>query len=82
MFVIRRKAGESVRIGDEILVTVLEMSGSRVKLGFTAPADLVVVRSEVLQAREQNLAAAQSVPSRDSLRNWASTILQQNAPPE
>jgi carbon storage regulator len=58
MFVIRRKIGESVRIGEDILVEVLESTPSRVKLGITAPPDVRVVRSEVLLAESQNRAAA------------------------
>ncbi|MBI4893690.1 MAG: carbon storage regulator [Acidobacteria bacterium] len=82
MFVIRRKAGESVRIGETIHVTVLEVSGSRVKLGFTAPAELAVVRHELLQAREQNVAAARSTPSGMDLQACASALLRRSGGPE
>ena len=60
MLVIRRKQGESVRIGDAIDVEILELSGTRVVLGIKAPSDVIVVRSELLQAAEQNRAAAES----------------------
>jgi carbon storage regulator len=60
MLVIRRKQGESVRIGEAIDVEILEISGTRVVLGIKAPSEIVVVRSELLQAAEQNRAAAES----------------------
>ncbi len=47
MLVLSRKNGQCVRIGDTIEVKVLEISGNRVKLGFTAPADLNIQREEI-----------------------------------
>lgn len=58
MFVIRRKIGQSVTIGEEIVIEVLEATPSRVKLGITAPAAVRVVRSEILLAESQNREAA------------------------
>lgn len=62
MFVIRRKIGQSVRIGDGIIVEVLEATASRVKLGITAPAEVRVVRAEVVIAEAQNREAAGGAP--------------------
>lgn len=59
MLVIKRRAGQSVLIGENIEVHVLESSSGRVKLGITAPRETVVLRKEVLLTREQNLIAAQ-----------------------
>ena len=47
MLVLNRKTLESIMIGDEIRVTVLEISGKSVRLGFQAPRDLTVHRDEV-----------------------------------
>jgi carbon storage regulator len=47
MLVLSRKSGECVRIGEEIEVTVLEVRGSRVRLGFSVPAEIPVHRGEV-----------------------------------
>ncbi|MEJ5366989.1 MAG: carbon storage regulator [Bryobacteraceae bacterium] len=58
MLVIRRKIGQSVRIGEDILVEVLEATPSRVKIGVTAPPHVRVVRSEVILAENQNREAA------------------------
>lgn len=47
MLVISRKPGEKLFIGDEIVVTVLEVKGNRVRLGIDAPADVPLLRSEL-----------------------------------
>lgn len=50
MLVLSRKRGERIRIGDSVEVTVLAISGSRVKLGFSGPPDIWIHREEVRQA--------------------------------
>jgi len=47
MLVLSRKCGEAIVISDNITVTVLEVQGSRVKLGFSAPGDTSINRAEV-----------------------------------
>jgi carbon storage regulator len=47
MLVLTRKRGERTMIGDEISVTVLEVRGDRVKLGFAGPAEVPIHREEV-----------------------------------
>ncbi len=47
MLVLSRKRGERIRIGDSVEVTVLAISGSRVKLGFSGPPDVWIHRDEV-----------------------------------
>ena len=49
MLVLSRKRGEGIVIGDGITVTILEVRGDRVKLGFTAPPEVPVHREEVYQ---------------------------------
>ena len=58
MLVIRRKAGESLFIGDDVEIKVLEVGLSQVKLGIAAPKEITVLRSEVRQTQEANRAAA------------------------
>jgi len=62
MLVIRRHAGESILIGDDIELEVIECGHNRVKLGIRAPRHVPVTRSEMKGTREQNLAAARSLP--------------------
>ena len=49
MLVLTRRPGESVKIGDDITVTVLGIRGNQLRLGFTAPAHIAVHREEVYQ---------------------------------
>lgn len=49
MLVLGRKNHEAVFIADHIQVIVLEIKGQSVKLGFTAPDDVPIHRSEVYQ---------------------------------
>jgi len=62
MLVIRRRAGESFQIGDDIHVQVLEVSPTRVKLGIQAPREVAVMRSEQLASIEENRRASASLP--------------------
>ncbi len=71
MLIVRRRAGESVLIGDDVRIEVLEITPGRVKLGVTAPKDVSVQRSEVRLTREENLAAARQM-SPDRLASLAS----------
>lgn len=48
MLVLRRKVGESIVVNGTITVTILRVEGERVKLGFTAPADVAIAREELL----------------------------------
>lgn len=56
MLVLSRKTEEKIRIGDDIVITVLEVKGNRVRLGIQAPPNCSIVRSE-LAARAEELAA-------------------------
>ena len=59
MLVLTRRAGESLVIGDSVVVRVLEVRGDVVRIGIDAPRDVQVHRQEVYEAvREANLAAA------------------------
>ena len=49
MLVLTRRGGESVRIGDDVTVTVLEDRGRQVRIGIHAPNDVPVHREEVYE---------------------------------
>jgi carbon storage regulator len=61
MLVIRRKAGESVLIGDDIEIEVIDISPTRVKLGIKAPDTIAILRKEIRLTGEQNRQAARGV---------------------
>ncbi len=58
MLVMRRRAGESLLIGGEIEIEILEVGPTRVKLGIVAPPNLPITRKEVILTRSENLTAA------------------------
>ena len=59
MLVITRRSGERVVLGDDITITVLEISGSTVRLGIDAPTEVPVYRHEIwLAVKAENQAAA------------------------
>jgi len=58
MLVLKRKIGEKIRIGDEIEIQILDIEGETIKLGFNAPKQVQIMRSELYDAiREENVKA-------------------------
>ncbi|NBS91915.1 carbon storage regulator, partial [bacterium] len=49
MLVLTRKAGEQIRIGNDIVVTVLEVLGNKVRVGIDAPDNISIVRGELIR---------------------------------
>jgi len=59
MLVLTRKAGESIVIGSQVRITVLEMQGRQIRLGIDAPPEISVHRGEVYERiKEENQQAA------------------------
>jgi carbon storage regulator len=49
MLVLSRKKDETIVIGDNIIVTVVEIRGDKVRLGFDAPRDVTIHRREIYE---------------------------------
>ena len=47
MLVLSRKPGQKVHVGNDVILTVLEVKGNRVRIGINAPAEVAVVRAEL-----------------------------------
>jgi carbon storage regulator len=47
MLVLSRKQNERIRVGDSVVVTVVRVSGDKVRIGIEAPADVRVLRDEL-----------------------------------
>ena len=66
MLVLTRRLNQSIKIGDDIEITVIEVRGDQVRLGVSAPRDVTVHRKEVyLQIQQENRAAAGGVSAED-----------------
>jgi len=69
VLVLRRKPGESVLIGDGIEVQILGVEGDTVKLGFSAPPDIQILRKELVESiLQENLEAGKRPPNQEQLR--------------
>lgn len=75
MLVLTRRPGESVVIGNDVVVTVLEVRGDQVRVGVSAPRSVQVHREEVhRQIQQENAAAVASAGD-------AARVLSRRPPP-
>ncbi len=51
MLVLSRKESQRIRLGDSIVITIVKISGDKVRVGIEAPSDVLVLRDE-LEAHE------------------------------
>ncbi len=59
MLVLTRKSDESIRLGEDIKITVLEIRGNQVKLGIDAPSGVMIYREELYERiRSENISAS------------------------
>jgi carbon storage regulator len=75
MLVLTRKQGEQIRIGDNVLITVVRTKGKGVRLGIQAPAHVPVLRGEIAQAisdetSDQAKEQTDSQPARHDDESW------------
>lgn len=67
MLVVSRKKDESIIIGENIKVTVVEIAKDRIRIGVDAPESIKIVRSELYDTEKFNMQAAINKPSIDIL---------------
>ncbi len=63
MLILTRRAGEALRIGDDIEVTVMAVNGSQVRIGINAPRDVAVDREEIAERKRRDREAERSAGS-------------------
>lgn len=69
MLALSRRVNESIMIGSDIEITVLEVKGDQIKIGITAPKSVPIYRKEIyLQIQESNKEAAGTVVSDEVLK--------------
>lgn len=72
MLILTRKPGESIFIGDQIKITIVEIKGSQIRLGVDAPKELRIYREEIYQQiLEENKQAAMQEGSSPDVDNIA-----------
>lgn len=70
MLALSRKVNESIMIGNDIEITILEIKGDQIKIGINAPKSVPIYRKELyLQILESNKEAASSEISQETLKN-------------
>jgi carbon storage regulator len=65
MLVLSRQRDETIMIGDDIEITIVDIRGDKVRLGITAPTDIAVHRKEVYDAIQQENRRAAGVKPED-----------------
>ena len=53
MLVLSRKESEKIKLGDDIVLTIVRVSGDRVRLGIDAPPELLILREELDPANSE-----------------------------
>jgi carbon storage regulator len=63
VLIITRRPGEKIMLGDDVVIEVMEVSGSSVRVGIQAPKSVPVYREEIWRSvQEENAAAAAADP--------------------
>ena len=61
MLVLKRKAGESIIVADNIEIKIIEVEEGRIKIGIDAPKEVSIIRKEVLdETKSENKTASES----------------------
>ncbi len=55
MLVITRRLGESIRVGDDIVIHVMQADAPRARIGVDAPKEMTILRAELTQHGEQDI---------------------------
>lgn len=77
MLVLSRRKDETIMIGDDVEITIVDIKGDTVRLGISAPRNVTVHRKEVYEAiQQENIAAAnqQAVPDAKALGNLGAML--------
>lgn len=69
VLVLTRKKGQSLMIGQNIEISIVDIQGDQVRIGINAPREVSIHRKEVFdEIRKENLAATSHVPDKQALQ--------------
>ena len=69
MLILTRKVGETLKIGDDVSVTVLGIKGGQVRIGIAAPNDVPIHRQEIYDRIHDEIAEEKSSSSKGSAKS-------------
>lgn len=72
MLVLRRKKNESILIGNDIRITILECASDGIRIAIDAPKQISIIREELSEAEQINKTATS--PAKSSLRSFQAAI--------
>lgn len=78
MLILRRKKNESILIGENIRITIIECAGDGVRLAIDAPKQISILREELSEAEQSNKTAL--APRKDSVLMLQSILKQRKKP--
>ena len=81
MLILTRKLGESITIGDDINITVVDCQGKQVKLGIIAPKNIKIHRDEIFEKIQEENKKATTVPKDaivDIVKQWRRDVNKSN----
>ena len=81
MLILRRRAGETLLIGDNVKVTVMDVYEGGVRLAIDAPKSVQILRSELLQAVDANRDAAKEPKRPDELLGLLGSVTEDKKQP-
>ena len=82
MLILQRRPGESLKIGQDIELSVVSVEGGRVRLAISAPQDVPILRSELLDATAANRDSAVEEAAPAALLGLLGGIAEHKKPPE
>jgi carbon storage regulator len=66
MLVLSRKESQRIRLGDSIVITIVKISGDKVRVGIDAPGDVLVLRDELEPRDVATVKGPQTLPLRQT----------------
>ena len=82
MLVLSRQRDESIMIGDNIVVTIVDIRGDKVRLGINAPTEIPVHRQEIYEAIQRENLRASRVDPKDARTLGAPSVAPKAKAPE